>query len=161
MKVFGMKQFNMVDCNLKKSTDLKILNFNSNYISMLIVTEKSYVYAEKYYKNRKLQSCLTLEIFKEQRRTEVNYDRVKYLLFSNLVEYNEFDEAEFLNTLRKNRIYFHRWYEKGGVINTSTYLNQLSLLNSFNKISPSVLSMINGALINKKPKRLSDFKKDN
>ena len=47
-----MKQFNMVDCNLEKSTDLKILNFNSNYISMLIVTEKSYVYAEKYYKNR-------------------------------------------------------------------------------------------------------------
>ena len=118
-----MKQFNMVDSNLKKSTDLKILNVNSNYISMLMVTEKSYVYAEKYYKNRELQSCLTIEIFKEQRRTEVNYDRVKYLIFSNLVEYNEFDEAEFLNTLRKNRIYFHRWYEKGGVINTSTILN--------------------------------------
>ena len=118
-----MMRFNIVDCNLEKSTDLKILNFNSNYISMLIVTEKSYVYAEKYYKNRELQSCLTIEIFKEQRRTEVNYHRVKYLLFSNLVEYNEFDEAEFLNTLRKNRIYFHRWYEKDGVINTSTALN--------------------------------------
>ena len=117
-----MKQFNMVDCNLEKSTDLKILNVNSNYISMLIVTEKSYVYAEKYYKNRELQSCLTIEIFKEQRRTEVNYNRVKYLLFSNLVEYNEFDEAEFLNTLRKNKIYFHRWYEKSGVINTSTFI---------------------------------------
>ena len=122
-KDYGMKQFNMVDCNLEKSTDLKILNFNSNYISMLIVTEKSYVYAEKYYKNRELQSCLTIEIFKEQRRTEVNYHRVKYLIFSNLVEYNEFDEAEFLNTLRKNKIYFHRWYEKGGVINTNTALN--------------------------------------
>jgi len=46
----GMMRFNMVDCNLEKSTDLKILNFNSNYISMLIVPEKSYVYAEKYYK---------------------------------------------------------------------------------------------------------------
>ena len=123
MKDCGMMRFNMVDCNLEKSTDLKILNVNSNYISMLIVTEKSYVYAEKYYKNRELQSCLTIEIFKEQRRSEVNYDRVKYLLFSNLVEYNEFDEAEFLNALRKNRIYFHRWYEKDGIINTSTYLN--------------------------------------
>ena len=123
MKDFGMKQFNMVDCNLEKSKDLKILSVNSNYISMLIVTEKSYVYAEKYYKNRKLQSCLTLEIFKEQRRTEVNYDRVKYLIFSNIVEYSELDEAEFLKTLRKNKIYFHRWYEKGGIINTNNHLN--------------------------------------
>ena len=117
-----MKQFNMVNCNLEKSTNLKILNVNSDYISMLIVTEKSYVYAEKYYKNRELQSCLTIEIFKEQKRTEVNYDHVKYLIFSNLVEYNEFDEAEFLNTLRKIKIYFHRWYEKGGVINTNTFI---------------------------------------
>ena len=88
----------MVDCNLEKSTDLKILNFNSNYISMLIVTEKSYVYAEKYYKNRDLQSCLTIEIFKEQRRTEVNYDRVKYLIFSNIVKNQGFDEKEFLKS---------------------------------------------------------------
>ena len=36
MKDYGMKQFNMVDCNLEKSTDLKILNFNSNYISIMI-----------------------------------------------------------------------------------------------------------------------------
>ena len=60
MKDYGMKQFNMVDCNLEKSTDLKILNFNSNYISMLIVTEKSYVYAEKYYKNRERLAGSTL-----------------------------------------------------------------------------------------------------
>ena len=120
-KDFGMKQFNMVDCNLEKSTDLKILNFNSNYISMLIVTEKSYVYAEKYYKNRELQSCLTIEIFKEQKRTEVNYDRVKYLIFSNIVKNQGFDEKEFLISLRENKIYFHKWCEQGGIINTSTY----------------------------------------
>ena len=64
-----------------------------------------------------------MEFCKDERRTEVNYNRVRYLIFSNIVEYNEFDEAEFLNTLRKNKIYFHRWYEKSGVINTSTYLN--------------------------------------
>ena len=52
-----------------------------------------------------LQSCLTIEIFKEQRRTEVNYNWVKYLIFSNLVEYSEFDEAEFLNTLRKQNLF--------------------------------------------------------
>ena len=118
-----MLEFNMVDCKIEKSTDLKILNYKDNYIGMLIVTDKSYVYAEKYYKNRELQSCLTIEIFKEQKLTEVNYDRVRYLIFSNLVNYDEFDEAEFLNTLRTKRIYFHRWYEKGGVINTSTSLN--------------------------------------
>ena len=73
-------------------------------------------------KNRELRSCLTIEIFKEQRRTEVNYNRVRYLIFSNLVEYTEFNEAEFLKTLRTKQIYFHRWYEKGGVINTSTQL---------------------------------------
>ena len=49
---------------IKENDELKILNFNSNYISMLIVTEKSYVYAEKYYKDAQLQSCLTFEIFK-------------------------------------------------------------------------------------------------
>jgi len=115
-----MLDFNMVDCNLEKSTDLKILNFNSNYISMLIVTGKSYVYAEKYYKNRELQSCLTIEIFKEQRLTKLNYNYIKYLIFSNLVENQGFDEKEFLISLRKNKIYFHRWCEKGGIINTST-----------------------------------------
>ena len=120
MKDFGMKQFNMVDCNLEKSTDLKILNVNSNYISMLIVTEKSYVYAEKYYKNTKLQSCLTFEIFKKQNLTNINYNFIKYLIFSNLVENHGFDELEFSKSLRKNKIYFHKWFEKGGIINTST-----------------------------------------
>ena len=119
MKDFGMKQFNMVDCNLEKSTDLKILNVNSNYISMLIVTEKSYVYAEKYYKDAQLQSCLTFEIFKKQNLANINYNFIKYLIFSNLVENHGFDEMEFSKTLRKNRIYYHRWYEVGGVINTS------------------------------------------
>ena len=122
MKDFGMKQFNMVDCNLEKSTDLKILNVNSNYISMLIVTEKSYVYAEKYYKNTKLQSCLTFEIFKKQNLTNINYNFIRYLIFSNLVENHCFKELEFSKTLRKNRIYYHRWHEVGGVINTSSSL---------------------------------------
>ena len=118
MKDFGMKQFNMVDCNLEKSTDLKILNVNSNYISMLIVTDKSYVYAEKYYKDAQLQSCLTFEIFKKQNLANINYNFIKYLIFSNLVENHGFDELEFSKSLRKNKIYFHKWFEKDGTIRT-------------------------------------------
>ena len=118
MKDFGMKQFNLVDYNLKKSTDLKILNVNYNYISMLIVTDKSYVYAEKYYKDAQLQSCLTFEIFKKQNLANINYNFIKYLIFSNLVENHGFDELEFSKSLRKNKIYFHKWFEKGNSIKT-------------------------------------------
>ena len=120
MKDYGMKQFNMVNCFIEKSTDLKFLKHEKDYLSMLIVTDESYVYAEKYYENQKLQSCLTIKIFKEQERTKVNYEHFKNLIFSNILKNKQFDEAEFLKTLRTNRIYFHRWHEKNGKINTST-----------------------------------------
>ena len=120
MKDYGMKQFNMVNCLIGKSTDLKFLKHEKDYLSMLIVTDESYVYAEKYYEDQKLQSCLTIKIFKEQERAEVNYEHFKNLIFSNILKNKQFDEAEFLKTLRTNRIYFHRWYEKNGKINTST-----------------------------------------
>ena len=86
----------------------------------LRVLGKPNVYAEKYYEDQKLQSCLTIKIFKEQERTKVNYEHFKNLIFSNILKNKQFDEAEFLKTLRTNRIYFHRWYEKNGKINTST-----------------------------------------
>ena len=117
----------ILDSKLKESTNLQILRSESNYISMLITTEKSYIYGEKFYKikndpdeDNELISSLTIEIFKEQSRTEVNYDYVNSLIFSNFVEYNEFNEAEFLNTLGKKSIYFHRWYQKDGVVDTNT-----------------------------------------
>ena len=115
-----MLNSNMVDCFVGKSTDLKFLKHEKDYLSMLIVTDESYVYAEKYYEDQKLQSCLTIKIFKEQERTKVNYEHFKNLIFSNILKNKQFDEAEFLKTLRTNRIYFHRWYEKNGKINTST-----------------------------------------
>ncbi len=118
IKDFGMKQFNMVDSNLEKSTDLKILSVNSNYISMLIVTNKSYVYAEKYYKDAQLQSCLTFEIFKKQNLANIDYNFIKYLIFSNLVENHGFDELEFSKSLKKNKIYFHKWFEMDGITHT-------------------------------------------
>ena len=121
----------ILDSKLKESTSLQILRSESNYVSMLITTEKSYIYGEKFYKiknnldeldeDNKLISSLTIEIFKEQSRTEVNYDYVNSLIFSNFVEYNEFDEREFLKTLRKNKIFFHRWYQKDGVVDTNTH----------------------------------------
>ena len=58
---------------------------------------------------------------KEQSRTEINYEYVNILIFSNFIEYNEFNEGEFLKTLRKNKIFFHRWYQRNGVIDTNTY----------------------------------------
>ena len=85
---------------------------------MLIVTEKSYVYAEKYYKDAQLQSCLTFEIFKKQNLANINYNFIKYLIFTNLVENHGFDKLEFSKSLRKNKIYFHKWFEKDGTIRT-------------------------------------------
>ena len=78
---------------------------------MLIVTNKSYVYAEKYYKDAQLQSCLTFEIFKKQKLANINYNFIKYLIFSNLVENHGFDNLEFSKSL-ENKIYFHKWFEK-------------------------------------------------
>ena len=113
-----MKQFNMVDYNLKKSTDLKILNVNYNYISMLIVTNKSYVYAEKYYKDAQLQSCLTFEIFKKQKFKSLNFNQIRMLVTNQFYD-DSFDELYLTKYLRKNRIDYHRWYEKDDIINTS------------------------------------------
>jgi len=31
-----------------------------------------------------------------------------------------FDETYLTNFLKKNKIYYHRWHQKGGVINTSS-----------------------------------------
>lgn len=43
-----MLVFNIFDCKVEKSTDLKILNYKDNYIGMLIVIDKSYVYTKKF-----------------------------------------------------------------------------------------------------------------
>ena len=120
-KDFGMNQFSVANSFIEQCTDLKILKHDKKIICMLVVTDKSYVYIEKYYVERKIDSSLTVEIFKTQERATINYDSVKTLLFKHIVENLEFKFKEFAKLLRKEKIYFHKWFQKGGVINTSTY----------------------------------------
>ncbi|WP_262589006.1 hypothetical protein [Candidatus Pelagibacter communis] len=116
-----MNLLSVADSKIKQSTDFKILKHDKNIICMLVVTDKSYVYIEKYYFDGKIVSSLTVEIFKSQEKAIINYDSIKALLFKNIVENLEFKFKEFAKSLRKERIYFHKWFEKDGVINTNTY----------------------------------------
>lgn len=120
-KDFGMSSFSVANSFIEQCTDLKILKHDEKIICMLVVTDKSYVYIEKYYSEEKLDSSLTVEIFKSQERAKVNYDSIKALLFKNIVDNLKFEFKEFAKSLRKEKIYFHKWFQKGGVINTSTY----------------------------------------
>jgi len=116
-----MSSFSVANSFIEQCTDLKILKHDEKIICMLVVTDKSYVYIEKYYVKGKYDSSLTVEIFKLQERTTINYDSIKALLFKHIVENLEFKFKEFAKSLRKEKIYFHKWFQKGGVINTSTY----------------------------------------
>ena len=118
---FGMSSFSVANSFIEQCTDLKILKHDEKIICMLVVTDKSYVYIEKYYSEEKLDSSLTVEIFKSQERAKINYDSIKALLFKNIVDNLKFEFKEFAKSLRKEKIYFHKWFQKGGVINTSTY----------------------------------------
>ena len=120
-KDFGMSSFSVANSFIEQCTDLKILKHDEKIICMLVVTDKSYVYIEKYYSEGKLDSSLTVEIFKSQEKAKVNYDSIKVLLFKNIVDNLKFEFKEFAKSLRKEKIYFHKWFQKGGVINTSTY----------------------------------------
>lgn len=120
-KDFGMSSFSVANSFIEQCTDLKILKHDEKIICMLVVTDKSYVYIEKYYVKGKHDSSLTVEIFKLQERTTINYDSIKALLFKHIVENLEFKFKEFAKSLRKEKIYFHKWFQRGGVINTSTY----------------------------------------
>ena len=120
-KDFGMNLLSVADNKIEQSTDLKILKHDENIICMLVVTDKSYVYIEKYCVDGEFDSSLTVEIFKSQEKAVVNYHSTKALIFKNIVENSKFNFSEFSKSLRKEKIYFHKWFEKDGVINTTTY----------------------------------------
>ena len=120
-KDFGMNLLSVADNKIEQSTDLKILKHDENIICMLVVTGKSYVYIEKYCVDGEFDSSLTVEIFKSQEKAVVNYHSTKALIFKNIVENSKFNFSEFSKSLRKEKIYFHKWFEKDGVINTTTY----------------------------------------
>ena len=89
---------------------------------MLIETEESYVYGEKYYENGYLSSTLSIEIFKKQKFKSLNFNQIRMLITNQFYEYT-FDELNLTKFLRKNKINYHRWMEKDGVINTSPQNN--------------------------------------
>ena len=57
---------NLVDIFLSKSLKLLIFTHKENYISMLIETEDSYVYGEKYYENGLIETPFGRKIFNFQ-----------------------------------------------------------------------------------------------
>ena len=96
-----------------------ILKFKKDYISLLIETEKAYVYCEKYYYDNYITSSLSIKIFKQQNYKSLNFNQFRMVIANQF--YDEyFDELYLTNFLKKNRIYYHRWHQIGGVINTSS-----------------------------------------
>ena len=110
---------NLVDIFLSKSSKLLIFTHKENYISMLIETEDSYVYGEKYYENGYLRSALSIKIFKKQKFKSLNFNQIRMLVTNQFYD-DTFDELNLTKFLRKNRVHYHRWLEKDGIINTST-----------------------------------------
>ena len=110
---------NLVDIFLSKSLKLLIFTHKENYISMLIEIDDSYVYGEKYYENGYLSSALSIKIFKKQKFKSLNFNQIRMLVTNQFYD-DTFDELNLTKFLKKNRIYYHRWLEKDGIINTST-----------------------------------------
>ena len=86
---------------------------------MLFEIPGAYIYGEKFYNQSYLISSLSIKIFKEQKYKSLNFNQFKMIITNQF--YDEyFDELLLTNFLKKNKIYYHRWHQKGGVINTSS-----------------------------------------
>ena len=88
---------------------------------MIIETDEAYYYAEKYYKNKIVYSTLNIKIFKQQRDRIIHLHYVFYKVLYFLVDRVSIDYKKFMISLRKDSVRFHKWFEKDGVINTTTY----------------------------------------
>ena len=88
---------------------------------MIIETDNAYNYAEINFKNNIFVSSLNIEIFKNQKDRSVYFHYVFYKALYFLVDRVSIDYKKFMISLRKDRIRFHKWFEKDGVYNTSTY----------------------------------------
>ena len=100
---------------------LKILRHQENFINMIIETDEAYYYAEKNYKNKIVESTLNIKIFKQQKDRVVHLHYVFYKALHFLADKVSIDHKNFMTSLRKDRIRFHKWFERDGVINTTTY----------------------------------------
>ena len=87
---------------------------------MLIETKDAYIYGEKHYKEKKLISSLSIEIFKKQKFKSLNFNQIR-MLIANQFYIDTFDEIKLTKYLRKVKVNYHRWLEKGCIINTSTH----------------------------------------
>lgn len=95
---------------IKKSTGLKIIQVSDTYLSMFIVTDKSYYVAEKFYRGEELTSWSAVEIYKDQKKNKISYNEVKDKALNHMLD-NYFNKKEFLKRLRIDGIDFYCWQE--------------------------------------------------
>ena len=88
---------------------------------MIIETDEAYYYAEKKYRDKIVESTLNIKIFKQQRDRIIHLHYVFYKSLYFLVDRVSIDYKNFMISLRKDSVRFHKWFEKDGVINTTTY----------------------------------------
>ena len=116
-----LHDLNTVKSALRECVYLKILKHQEDFVNMIIETDEAYYYAEKNYKNKIVESTLNIKIFKQQRDRVVHLHYVFYKTLYFLVNRVSIDYKKFMISLRKDRIRFHKWFEKDGIIDTSTY----------------------------------------
>ena len=116
-----LHDLNTVKSALRDCIFLKVLRHQEDFVNMIIETDEAYYYAEKNYKNKIVESTLNIKIFKQQRDRVVHLHYVFYKALYFLVDRVSIDYKKFMISLRKDRIRFHKWFEKDGIINTSTY----------------------------------------
>ena len=116
-----LHDLNTVKSALRDCIFLKVLRHQEDFVNMIIETDEAYYYAEKNYKNKIVESTLNIKIFKKQRDQVVHFHYVFYKIQYFLVDRVSIDYKKFMISLRKDRLRFHKWFEKDGVINTSTY----------------------------------------
>ena len=116
-----LHDLNTVKSALKDCIFLKVLKHQEDFVNMIIETDEAYYYAEKNYKNKIVESTLNIKIFKQQKDRVVHLHYVLYKVLYFLVNRVSIDYKKFMISLRKDRIRFHKWFEKDGIINTSTY----------------------------------------
>lgn len=116
-----LHDLNTVKSALRECIYLKILRHEADFINMIIETDEAYYYAEKNYKNKIVESTLNIKIFKKQRDRVVHFHYVFYKVLYFLADKVSIDYKNFMISLRKDRIRFHKWFERDGVINTTTY----------------------------------------
>jgi len=116
-----LHDLNTVKSALRECVFLKVLRHQEDFVNMIIETDEAYYYAEKNYKNKTVESTLNIKIFKQQKDRVVHLHYVFYKILYFLTNRVSFDYKKFMISLRKDKIRFHKWFEKDGIINTSTY----------------------------------------